>query len=241
VQTPELETEPPQIVEKAEVSPHPEIEKTLQEPIPVKKIEKTTPKPKKSTPTVVKKKSTSTKKVTKTQPKAKTVAKKSVPQPKKEAKPKVNAATVKETARKAKQKELIASAQKSMAKIGKTNTLKNASTTLSTAIPDKIGNLQIETFSGDSGEVLTTQELTYYDQLASRLKLGLKLPEFGAVKIKLTLERTGKYVKALVINAENSINRKYIEKTLPSIKFPPFGSNFQGQTEYTFVIAFNNE
>ena len=69
----------------------------------------------------------------------------------------------------------------------------------------------------------------------------LRLPEFGEVKIKLTLERTGRVIKVQVLNAESELNRKYIEKEIESLALPPFGNNFKGMTEFTFSITLSNE
>jgi hypothetical protein len=147
-------------------------------------------------------------------------------------------------AAKAKRRELLASAQKSIAKIERTHDkLGPSQTSLGTApaVPRPIESLQIETILGEKKQQLTPQEIGYHEELASRLKLLLRLPEFGEVKIKLTLERSGRFVKVVIVSAESASNRKYIEKTLPALKFPSFGNNFNDLDQYTFVIALSNE
>jgi len=71
--------------------------------------------------------------------------------------------------------------------------------------------------------------------------LLLRLPDYGDVKVNLTLDRTGKVFKISVINAESVANRKYIEKALPEMSFPEFGTNFASAAEYTFAITLSNE
>lgn len=243
------------------IKPEPEAKKP--EPEPVKKVEPAKPKkaeqvkkaePAKK-PAAVKKKPPAAKKA---EPKPKKAeakpAKKNEakPKPKKEAEKKP--APPKETAppkpdpkieaAKAKRRELLAKAQKSVAKIEQTRdrlTAAQSSSVAAAGVPGKIDNLQVETFISESGPQLSPQEISYYAELANRLKLQLRLPDFGEVKVKLTLERSGKFVKVVVVNTESAKNRAYIEKTLPTVKYTSFGNNFSGQSEYTFVLALSNE
>lgn len=185
------------------------------------------------------------KKPTKTTPK-----KESKPKPKAEPDkptldPEVEAQRVKQTeAAQAKRRELLANAQKSIAQIEQTRdklSATSAKSMLTAALPGRIDALQVETFLGSDEGKLSSQEISYYDELAGRLKLLLRLPEYGEVKIKLTLERSGRFVKVSVVNAQSVNNRKYVEKTLPTLTYPGFGSNFDDAAQYTFVIALSNE
>lgn len=166
------------------------------------------------------------------------------PKPEKKAepaKPKVDPAA---EAAKAKRRELLADAQKSIAKIDRVHDKLAATESSSTAagiIPAQIDTLQVETLATESADTLSPREKSYYEELASRLKLLLRLPEFGEVRIKLTLDRSGKFLKVVVMSAESTKNRKYIEKTLPTLTYPSFGNNFNDQSEYTFIIALSNE
>lgn len=176
----------------------------------------------------------------KPKPKPKEVTK---PQPEKKAeppKPKVDPAV---EAAKAKRRELLSNAQKSIAKIDHVYDKLAAETanTVAGVIPAKIDTLQVETLAIESANSLSPQEKSYYDELASRLKLVLRLPEFGEVRIKLTLDRSGKFVKVVIMSAESVKNSTYIEKTLPTLTYPSFGTNFSDQPQYTFIIALSNE
>ena len=155
-----------------------------------------------------------------------------------EAKAKAESARIKAEADKSKRLDLIASAQKSIAKMERSSGTLTSSSTSSAAVPGKIESLAVETFP--EGSSLSEREITYYDELASRLKVLLRLPEYGEVRIKLTLDRSGKFVKVAIVSAESSANKKYIEKTLPTLKYPSFGNNFTGMLEYTFVISLSN-
>jgi colicin import membrane protein len=85
------------------------------------------------------------------------------------------------------------------------------------------------------------REVGYIDELVSRLKLSLRLPEYGDVKIKLTLERSGKVAKLEIVKQSSEANKKYVEKKVPALTFPPFGNNFGAEGTYTFLITLSNE
>lgn len=218
-------------------------------PKPVKKAEIKKTEVKKSVP----KEATSKKIPPKAQPKkteAKKPAKESPPKQEKNSKteqksqPSVPKVDPKAEAAKARRRELLASAEKSIAKIERSrdtlSTLRGSSTAAA-AIPGQIEALHVETLPNEEAEKLTPHERSYYDELANRLKLLLRLPEFGEVKIKLTLERSGHFVKVSIMSSKSQANKNYIEKTLPTIKYPSFGDNFGIQDQYTFVIVLSND
>jgi hypothetical protein len=112
--------------------------------------------------------------------------------------------------------------------------------------PKKIGPLASEkgviaAGSGSDNSSLLPHEQTYLDELIRRLKLKLKLPDYGEIKVKLTIAKTGRVLKLAIISSKSQNNRSYIEKTIPSIVFPPFGSSFGHEQEHTFLINLSNE
>lgn len=152
-------------------------------------------------------------------------------------------ALIEEKAANQKKLELLAEAQERIAKIGKNRDKGAAQSTTTTSInatPRSITSLQIDGLASSDGPQLSDKEMSYRDEIAGRLKLLLRLPQFGAVKVKLTLNRLGKVVKVNVINAESNENKKHIEKTLPTLTFPPYGSQFSDE-EYTLTITLKNE
>lgn len=77
---------------------------------------------------------------------------------------------------------------------------------------------------------------SYQDTLVSYLHQSLNLPEYGEVKIALTLRDDGSVTKVVVLKAESVKNKEYLEKNLPLLKFPrPEGK------EHVFVLTFINE
>ncbi|MBA3720880.1 MAG: hypothetical protein H0W88_00590 [Parachlamydiaceae bacterium] len=223
---------------------------------PKTEVKKTTPKkvvPAKTTPA---KKETAP--AAKTPPKA--PVKKTTPEPKKpkaEVKKEPTAEEIaaqeaekvhqKElAAAKARKQELISKAKESVAKIGETRdkigTAKIASLD-STSIPKQLENLQIDALPvGTNTPVeLSVKEANYRDEVAYRLKSALRLPDYGSVKIKLTLDRSGRVASVSIVSSESSKNKQYVERTLPSMIFTPFGSRFGDAAQYTFMITLNND
>lgn len=233
-------------VEPIKIEEKPEVKKPVNKPVEkAKKVEvkkQETAKPKPMAPAKPKK----------TETKSKDPEPKKVKPPEVKAPPKIapQAAAAKPTepkvdreaeAAKAKRQQLLAQAQQSIAKVSQTQDRLGAMSSTSAKLPAMIENLHVEAAVLGDVSRLSKQEVSYYDELASRLKLLLRLPEYGEVKIKLTLERSGKFVKVMIVSAESSGNKKYVEKTIPTLTFPSFGSNFDEAAQYTFVISLSNE
>lgn len=114
-------------------------------------------------------------------------------------------------------KELIALAKESIAKIQQNRaTFKADSNASNSLVPD------------------------YRDELTARLQMMLRLPERGDVRIKLTLSRMGKFVKMEILSSDSTVNKKYVEKTLPTLQFPPFGKELNS-AECSFNITLSSE
>lgn len=241
----------PQPVEKKEPSaPIKKIEKKPA-PVPVKKeAEKNATTSKKHIEPKQNAKKEPVKKQEKASPKKTTAVKsteaKKMPEKKEAASAaKVDAEVIAaQEAAKVKRRQLLDSAQKSIAKIERTRDTLGASqgvTKGALAIPRPIESLQIETLTVEMKPDVTPQQAGYHQELASRMKLLLRLPDYGEIKLKLTLERTGHFVKALIVSSESPSNRKYIETTLPTLKYPSFGNHFGSCDQYTFVITLSND
>ena len=164
--------------------------------------------------------------------------------PKSTAKSESSSSNAQAEALKTKQKELFAKAQESISKIGKnsnkTVTQPTPSASLS-ELPGKIESLSVEDLNPGDQTLSSPKEVGYREELASRLKLLLTLPEYGEVKVKLTLLRSGKVSNVVVVNSMSTKNRNYIEKTIPTLSFSGFGSNFSNMANYTFLISLSNE
>ncbi len=81
----------------------------------------------------------------------------------------------------------------------------------------------------------------YSEELTTRLKTLLKLPEYGSVKVQLTLKRLGFVNRVEILQAESQVNRTYVEKELPALKFADFGKFFPGEEEHSFTLVLSND
>jgi hypothetical protein len=85
------------------------------------------------------------------------------------------------------------------------------------------------------------QESDYVASLTHYLHTALHLPDFGAVKMELTVREDGSIAKLLVLKAESEENRKYLEKHIPLLHFPPLQGEYAKNNTHAFVLTFCNE
>lgn len=179
----------------------------------------------------------------KSAPAKKTAAKKKSAAPKKKTPPpetkKVEKPDPKIAAQKAKQQQLLAKAQESIGNIRPASVKIDPNQKGSEL---KIPQLTLAAIAAEPGETgWSAGEMSYRDELAGRLKLMLKLPEFGSVQLKMKLQRSGKVAQVTIIDAASQRNRAYVEKLLPTLQFPSFGTHFGHEPEHTFTITLNND
>ncbi|MGM0440047.1 MAG: hypothetical protein ACQEP8_02910 [Chlamydiota bacterium] len=106
--------------------------------------------------------------------------------------------------------------------------------------PQPIAKLSIdEQFNSD--KKFTDLENTYTNSLISQLQSALKLPEYGQVKISITVGRDGSLRDLQIIFSENSNNEAYVRKALEHMTLPSFGISFRGEEQQTFNIVLNNK
>lgn len=149
------------------------------------------------------------------------------------------AAVEKARQEKIKQQELL---QKAQARLSNIKDARITSTTPSAPpTASAIDNLHIDALPLDHSKEWSVQEIRYQDELAGRLKLLLKLPEAGDVKLKLTLGRSGKVEKVEILNSQSEANRKYASEKLPTLTFPGFGMQFGTASSYAFTILLQSE
>ena len=70
------------------------------------------------------------------------------------------------------------------------------------------------------------------------LHSALDLPDFGEVKMQITVQKDGRVVKVVVLKAESEKNKGYLETHLRQMKLPPLSGSTH---EETFTITFCNE
>ncbi len=135
-----------------------------------------------------------------------------------------------------KDRTLLQKASQSLAKIQKTtdNSTKKQDNSIKIPTALKMSEPLVKA-KADPGVTL------YSDEISSRLKLLLKLPEFGSVTVKLTLKRNGEVKQVDILKSLSELNAEYVKKALVTIRFPGFGTAFERNDEHTFEIILENE
>jgi outer membrane biosynthesis protein TonB len=82
---------------------------------------------------------------------------------------------------------------------------------------------------------------SYTDLIVNHLHQHLSLPDYGEVKIQLSLRQDGTVAKVVVLRAQSEKNRLYLESNLLRLKFPCFEGPFATKKESTFTLTFCNE
>lgn len=131
--------------------------------------------------------------------------------------------------------ELLKQLEQSLAKIEEPQTAAAPSAPARKRSNFSVPTLKIDHADDEIGDV------GYEGQLISYLYNTLSLPEFGDVKMKLTLQNNGICVKIQVIRAQSAKNRRYLEEQLPKLRLPPFTGMLASKKEQTFVVTFCNE
>lgn len=128
-----------------------------------------------------------------------------------------------------KKEELLAKAKGLVAGLNKKSTPLN--------LP-KLGT--IDKLQIDTPAEISIEEVHYHDLLALHLKEMVQLPEYGKVKIKLTLNRKGEVLEMKVLHSESKMNQKHIEKMISGLTFPSFDAYIK-DSKHTFTITLQNE
>lgn len=81
----------------------------------------------------------------------------------------------------------------------------------------------------------------YADILVNHLHQYLSLPDYGEVKIQLSLRQDGTVAKVVVLKTQSEKNKQHLENTLPLLKFPRFEGGYANKKEYAFILTFCNE
>ncbi|MCC6128090.1 MAG: hypothetical protein IT584_02690 [Chlamydiae bacterium] len=81
---------------------------------------------------------------------------------------------------------------------------------------------------------------SYREILSSYLQEVLDLPEYGAVKIKLRIDREGKLLESEILSSENRKNSEFLKNRLQGLTFPCFNDFDVPENSLTFIISFRN-
>jgi outer membrane biosynthesis protein TonB len=81
----------------------------------------------------------------------------------------------------------------------------------------------------------------YINSLVSYLHQSLSLPDYGEVKIQLSLRQDGTVAKMVILKTQSEKNRQYLESRLSNLRFPRFDGMYANKKEQTFILTFCNE
>lgn len=138
----------------------------------------------------------------------------------------------------AKQDELLSSLKKDLANLDFSLLEEKKSDDLK--VPQNLDEISTVSSFSDQADV-DDGERGYHFALMQSLKRVLRLPEYGIVKIHLTLGRRGEILHMEILHSESEKNRRLFEEMLPHIRFPHFGSFFKGEEKRTFVLVLSND
>lgn len=135
-----------------------------------------------------------------------------------------------------KMQSLLQSLEESLDKIEKPKVRKK--TSQATDLSKQKKRLKIDDL--DSASAIGYSD-NYQDQLIDLLKSDLDLPDFGEVKLKLTLKKDGTIMELIIIEAQSQKNRDYLEKNLKTVHFPVFSGGLAKENKHTFTLTFCNQ
>jgi colicin import membrane protein len=153
----------------------------------------------------------------------------SKPKPKPKAKPRV------EPQRNREREELLRQVEQSLEKI-ETVAHNVRTETQAERSPPSLEPLHI-----DQSKSTEKDSAPFRNELVRRLQLLLRLPDYGEVQMKLTLDRSGKVANLLIVSSQSPANQAYVEKTLPTLAFAKFGRLFPKELTHTFSLTLQNE
>ena len=133
----------------------------------------------------------------------------------------------------ARQQALLAAAKEKIAKIDLSN--HNGTGAIALEAPSTIKSLRIDTTSSGSQESAGSAD--YYAQMVQRLRMSLRMPEDGDVKVRMTIDRSGRVTQVIVVSSVSQKNRDYVVRNLPDVRLPPLGAYFQGEKELTCTLV----
>jgi outer membrane biosynthesis protein TonB len=95
-------------------------------------------------------------------------------------------------------------------------------------------SIEIPSFSPNVAPSLRTipGQPSAAEQIASLLEAALELPEFGAVKVRIEIDRGGSLKELEVLESQSSKNAAFLKKRLPELAFPCLNES----ASFTFVF-----
>ncbi len=110
----------------------------------------------------------------------------------------------------------------------------------SASIPEALRRELARSFAALEQAPPSSPLLSLEEKLVAALQHALRLPDYGEVKVQLTLHSDGSVAKVNVYRAESEKNRAYLEAHLPHLNFADVLGKRKNQDDITVSIAFCN-
>lgn len=101
-------------------------------------------------------------------------------------------------------------------------------------VPHKVEN----TIKSPAQQISTDSSFSYVQRLIEELQNHLNLPEYGEVKVEMTITQEGMITDLYIVDAQSEKNAAYLKKTLPNVTFPWFN---QYAKQEKVRVLFRNE
>lgn len=88
-------------------------------------------------------------------------------------------------------------------------------------------------------QVNKEMEEKYASQIIQKMQQSLSLPEYGEVKLSLTVHKSGEVRGIEILTSQSDANREYLETHLKTLAFPKLEGGLRSET-HTFLISFCN-
>ncbi|MCK4935047.1 MAG: hypothetical protein KAR79_05620 [Simkaniaceae bacterium] len=151
--------------------------------------------------------------------------------------PKQKKAPEKKTKTSTKNQQMLTQLTKKISKMETPKKLEGSAAPLS--IPTKIDLLTIDS-EEDNNETFE-ESAAYLSLLVSELKKSLLLPEFGSVKVELSISDTGSVINVNILASKSEMNKIYLEKEIPLLIFPKKEKKALNKNSQTFIFTFCND
>jgi len=139
-----------------------------------------------------------------------------------------------------KRQDAVKKAQASLAQLNKESHSTSANKTQETSAP-RVELAARASVPSLASNATSTSRDSYEDELTQRLRMELRLPEHGEVRIALTLSRDGQVKSVEVFDTQSAANRKYVQNMVPALHFSGFGKHFPDQEARRFVLVLTND
>jgi len=92
----------------------------------------------------------------------------------------------------------------------------------------------------DLPSVESTKDATYSEYLIAYLQTTLDLPEYGEVRAKIEIDRFGRLIDCIILEAKSNKNAEFLKNQLPALTFSCLNDFGIVDSTQTFTITFRN-